>query len=150
MTFHRRCLSSVAFALAAFTASSAWALGLQLGESKEELKLDYEVSVTDHGTGRVTVVLTIADEGRLKPLRSVDLMVPNDDGNGFVDLSVSVATQEIDGNQVARIHLRKELAQRAQLRLNTSHLDGKQTPRTWYYHVIPVADYLPDAERKKG
>lgn len=52
-----------------------WALGEILGETKEELKLSYEVSVYDHGTGRVTATLTIADEGRLAPLDAVELCI---------------------------------------------------------------------------
>jgi hypothetical protein len=61
------------------TTMLAWAEGLGLGETKQQLKLDYEVSVKDHGTGRVTVTFTLADAGRLKPLSSVDFSIPSKD-----------------------------------------------------------------------
>ena len=60
-------------------AGLVWAMGEQLGETKEQLKLKYDVSVKDHGTGRVTVTLTIADQGRLKPLTSVVLVIPTEE-----------------------------------------------------------------------
>lgn len=146
-------LPAMVFAAIVLPASLVWALGEQLGETKEQLKLKYDVSVKDHGTGRVTVVLTIADQGRLKPLYSVHLVVPakdrDKDGSGYVDLSVSLATREIDGKQVARIHLLKELAERADFQLRTSHLDGKQQLSLWHYHVIPIAEYFKDAGQKK-
>jgi hypothetical protein len=115
--------------------------------------LKCNVSVKDHGTGRVTVTLTIADQGRLKPLNSVNLVVPGKDrrkdGSGYVDLSVALATREEDGKQVARIHVLRELAERAEIHLRTSRLDGKQEALTWYYHVISIAKYLSDGEQKK-
>lgn len=141
------------FAAFALAANLAWAIGFQLGETKKQLKLKYDVSVKDHGTGRVTVVLTVADQGRLKPLNSVNLVVPGkdknkDDGN-YVDLSVALATREEGGKQVVRVHLLRELAERAEIQLRTGHLDGRQEPLTWYYHVIPLAEYLPNGEQKK-
>lgn len=133
-----------AFAAVALSASFAWALGFQLGESKEQLKLKYEVSVKDHSTSRVTITLSISDQGRLKPLDSVDLMIPGQEGTGPVDLSVSLATSEENGKQVARVHVLKELAMRAEIQLKTHRLDDKQEPLTWYYHSIPIAEYLKD------
>ncbi len=140
---------TLTLAVLALTASAAWALGFQLGETKEQLGLKYEVEATDHGTGRVTVNLRIADAGRLKPLRAVQLVVPSQDRKGNVDLSLALATREEGGQQVARVHLKRDLAERAEIHLTTSHLDGRQDPRTWYYHVIPVEDYLKPAAPKK-
>jgi len=139
-------LSVMAVAALVLSANIAWGLGFELGETKEQLKLKYDVSVYDHGTGRVTVKLTIADEGRLKPLRSVDLHFPSKDkyadGGYMSDLTTSLATQKEDGKLVARVHLKKEWAERAEIRLNTATLDGKQEALTWYYHRIPIAGYM--------
>lgn len=97
-------LPAIVFAAIILPASLAWALGERLGETKEQLKLKYDVSVKDHGTGRVTIVLTIADQGRLKPLNSVDLVIPGKgrrkNRGGYVDLSVALAIREVDGKQV--------------------------------------------------
>jgi len=135
-------LPLLAAAALLLSAGTAWALGFHLAETKEQLKLDYQVAVADHGTGRVTVVFTLADEGRLKPLTGVHLVVPANDGSGHHDLSLAVAMQREGGKRVARVHLTRELAERAQIRLQTSTLDGKQQPLTWYYHPIPVRTYL--------
>jgi hypothetical protein len=141
-------LPSLVLAAIVLPASVACALGFQLGETKEQLKLDYEVSAVDHGTGRVTINVTIADEGRLRPLSSVDLVIPNKDGSGSVDLSVALATREVDGKRMVRVHLKRELAERAEIQLRTGHLDGKQEPLTWYYHAIPIAEYIKDRKQE--
>ena len=133
-------------AIAVVIGNVAWVLGFKLGETKEQLKLAYDVSMTDHGTGRVTVKLEIADPGRLAPLSSVYLVVPGESGTGHVDLSLAVETRKVDKKQVARVHLLKELAARAELQLRTNHLDGKQTPMTWYYHAIPLSEHIKDAD----
>ena len=142
-------LPSIVFAAIFLAANLAWAEGFGLGETKEQLKLKYDVSVVDHGTGRVTVKLTIADPGRLKPLDSVDLVISNQDGTNFVDLSVSLATRKVDGKLLVRVHLKRELAERAEIQLRTSSLDGKQEAATWYYHAIPIAEYIKDKKQKK-
>jgi len=119
------------------SAGLAWGIGFSLGETKEQLGLKYDVALTDHGTGRVTVNLSIADQGKMQPLTAVDLVIPSS-----VDLSVSLAIEEVDGKQVVRAHLKRDLAERAELQLKTRTLDGKQQPLTWYYHTIPLAEYL--------
>ena len=102
------------FMACACSAGVVWALGLKLGETKEQLGLDYEVAVTDHGTGRITVNLTIADQGRLTPLSSVYFVIPGESGNGPVDLSLELGTTEADGKLSTRVHLKKELIARAE------------------------------------
>lgn len=144
---------SFVFAAMALVSSLAWALGFQLNESKEELKLKYDVEVTDHGTGRVTVVLTLADQGRLKPLDSIDLHILEEQrdasGGRYADLSVSLAPREENGKQVVRIHLLRTLAERAEIHLKTHSMDGRQSDRTWFYHSIPIAHCLKDAGEKR-
>ena len=150
MNVRKTCLPWVVLAAIVLSANLAWALGLELGESKEQLKLKYDVSVVDHGTGRVTITLTIADEGRLAPLdRGVELLIPSKEGTGYVDLSVSLNRRKVEGKQVVSVHLTKELAERASIQLNTDTLDGKVAPLTWYYHSIPIARYLKPEEPKK-
>ncbi len=126
----------------------AMALGFELGKTKEELKLKYDVAVSDHNTGRVTVVFTLEDEGSLEPINSVDFCVPAKDGSGYYDLSVSIEMKEENGKKVGRVHIAKDLAERAQIHLKTSHLDGKRGVMEWYYHAIPVAKSMK--AQKKG
>jgi hypothetical protein len=139
--------SLMVLAAIGLTGGVAWGIGFVLGETKEELKLKYDIAVQDHGTGRVTIVLTLADEGRLKPLDEVQLVIPdeekNADGNYWMDLVVAIDMREADtGERVGRVHIKKELAQRAQIQLNTHTMDGNLDPRTRLHHVIPIADYL--------
>ena len=84
----------------------AFGIGFILGESKEELKLKYDVTVDVHSfggtpTGRVTVVLTLADEGRLKPPDAVELAIPGrqieQDGGRWMDLVVAIDMAKTDG-----------------------------------------------------
>jgi hypothetical protein len=140
---------SVAFTFIVLAANLAWGLGFRLSETKEQLKLKYDVSLVDHGNDRVSVTLTILDQGRLEPLDSVDFVIPSQDGTGFVDLVVSLATKKVDGKLSAQIELKKELAERAEIQLKTWSLDSKIEKRTWYYHSIPIAEYLKKQKQKK-
>ena len=125
-----------------------WAL--QLSQSKEELELKYDIDCVTHSSGRVTVNLTINEQGKLKPIHDIQLAIPSDDGTGHFDLSVSMATRNVDGKLHARAHLSRDLAERADIRLVTltSPTTGKKSPRSWYYHLIPVAEYIRKAEQK--
>ncbi len=143
----------LAFSVLALAACFAWGEGLGLGETKEELELNYDVKVTDHGTGRVTIVFTLEDTGRLKPLSEIQLAIPakepNERGSYYSDLTVSMATRKDGNKRVARVHVLRELAERAEIRLTTRHLDGKTEPLTWYFHEIPIAKYLKETGQSK-
>lgn len=135
---------------AGWTAGNAWGIGFVLGETKDKLKLKYDLTVQDHGTGRVTIVLTLADEGRLRPLDEIQLVIPakekNPDGSFWMDLVVSIEMVKIEGGgRVGRVHIHKDLAERAQIQLNTHTLDGKLDPMTRLHHVIPVAAHMKAA-----
>jgi len=133
-------------------ANLAWALGFQLGQSTEELELKYDVNCTVHASGRVTVNLVIAEQGRIKPIEDVQLTIPSDDGTGHADLVVSLATKEVDGKLRARAHLARDLADRASIRLVTwtDPKTGKPTPLTWYYHLIRIADHINGTGQKEN
>ena len=148
-----RTLISVIAALV-IPASLALAVGFQLGESKQKLQLKYDASVYDHDTGRVTVTFSLEDEGRLKPIDSVDLSIPSKEkhtsGGYKSDLTVSMATRKEGNKQVARVHIRKDWAARAEILLKTGHLDGKQEAMTWYYHSVPLKEIVATAKPHKN
>ncbi|QDV52862.1 hypothetical protein [Gimesia fumaroli] len=131
-----------------FTADVAWALGFEISQSKEELNLRYELSVVDHGTGRVTVNLIIDDTGKLQALNSIDLVILSKDGTPRPDLLVSLETKKMNGKLHVRAHLNKELAERAQLQLKTltNPRTGKQELLTWFYFPISVAKMLKEQQ----
>ena len=134
-------------------ASFALGVGFQLGESKDKLQLEYDLSVYDHDTARVTVTFSLEDEGRLKPIDSIDLSIPSQEkhtsGGYKSDLTISMATRKEGNKQVARVHIRKDWAARAEIQLKTGHLDGKQEPLTWYYHSIPLRELVARAKPHK-
>lgn len=142
-------LPSLVLAVVFLSTSLACALWLELGETKEQLKLKYDVSLVDHGTGRVTAKLTLDDEGRLKPVFEVRLTISGTDGTGRPDLSLPLAIIREDGKQFVEVHLKRELAQRAVIQLMTSGLDGKIEPLNSYYHNIVIADYMKNREPNK-
>jgi hypothetical protein len=115
-------------------------------QTKEDLKLEYDVSVHDLGDGQVAVTFTLADEGRLKPLYAVELNIPGqekDEHGSPADLAVSLDMRKnADGARAARFELRKDLAERAAIWLTTMSFDGRRLVSTRYHHVIPVANYM--------
>lgn len=132
-------------------AGHALGLGFMLGQTKKELKLEYDVSVYDHKTGRVTIKFTLADEGRLKPLDAVQLSIPgkkkNKDGGNWMDLVVAIDMKKTDGGKrVGRIHILKELAERAEIWLNTHTMDGKKQVMTRLHHIIKIEKYMKSAK----
>jgi hypothetical protein len=137
--------SSILLALT-LTANVASGLRQPLTESKDQLKLKYDLAITDCGNGRVMIVLTISDEGRLAPLDAVELAVNSKDSTGQPEVWLSMAIRKQNGKQTASVELMRDLAQRAELYLLTSHVDGKQTTEECEY-PIRVADYL--AQEKK-
>jgi len=130
-------------------AGRALAMGEILGETREQLKLKYEVKVQDPDNGQVQVEFTLEDEGRMKPLDAVELAIPKQDGSGTYDLTANLSVREDQGKRVARFNLKKEWAARAEIWLNTYHFDGKPLVMTHYHYLIPVAQYLKKPDLKK-
>ena len=139
-------------------AGQAWGIGFILGQTKEELRLKYDLAVSEADLPErgilVTVVLTIADEGRLTPLDEVQLVVPEkkkDRPGGYgADLVVSIDMRKsADGKRVGRVQFLRELAERAELQLNTYTLDGKTDRSTRLHHVIPIGKHLAPAPPRR-
>lgn len=116
--------------------SASGKMGFELKETKEELKLDYTVEATDaNGGGRMSVTFTLADEGRIKPITSVDFAVPSRDGSGYYDVVVTLSPFERDGKKVYVMQLTRDLAERGELDLKTKTMDGKGM-LNWGYHRV--------------
>lgn len=111
----------------------------------------YDVSVYDHDTGRVTINFTLLDTGRLTLITSVDLHVASNeehDGGGFkFDITMSMALRKDGANQIGRVQIRKDWAERAEIHIKTAQIDGKQEPLTWHYHAIPLKELVARAKR---
>ena len=137
------------FALGLLLASGPllWALGYELGETKEQLKLKYTLEVYDCGTGRSTITFTLADAGRIAPLTSVDWHIPGQDKTGYSDLSLKLAPHEAEGKKIYTVHGLNEWIGRGEIHLKSSTMDGKRGNREWFYHRVKVAGYLKKKDK---
>jgi hypothetical protein len=127
----------------------SWAIYNVLGPSKDEWGLKYDVQVKDAGGDKATVVFTLADEGRLKPLYSVELIVmsretDNQGGHSYdVKAPIKLKTTE-DGRRTGEVQIRKDLLDRAQIRILTDRFDGQ--PQRWLANYeIPISKLLNKA-----
>jgi hypothetical protein len=148
-------LALIAFAGVALAGNVASAEGHRLADTKEQLRLRYDVSVIDHGDSHLAVVVRIADAGRLKPLTGVDLVIrmspTSGSRNDDVELCAPLATSSNNNGAIeARVDLVEGLAARAEICLKSLNLDGVHETRSlkWYYHAIPLVEYIKSAEKK--
>src|SRR5262245_40954415 len=89
-----------------------WAIYNGLGPSKDEWGLKYDVQVRDGGGDTVTVVFILADEGRLKPLYSVELIAlsketDNQGGHSYDVKAPIVLTRAQDGVSKGQVQVRR-------------------------------------------
>ncbi|HVW00047.1 MAG TPA: hypothetical protein VHB77_06900 [Planctomycetaceae bacterium] len=147
MLVRKTCVTALVFGIVAVVANLVFALDVPLPETKDQLGLKYDVAAEDLGNGRVDFVLTVRDEGRLKPLDSVDLVISGGARcGGANDLSLSLATTSREGKITTHVLLSKDLAARAEFRLRNYSLNGETQPFKYYYHSIALAPSLDAAK----
>lgn len=130
-------------------ADRCWAIYHGLGSSKDEWGLKYDVEVSDAGGDMVTVVFTLADEGRLKPIHSIDLVAfskqTDSQGGRSYDAKERVELKPTkDGRRAGQVQIRKDLADRAKFRVLTLTVNGKRQQSGSYYD-IPLKKFLNNA-----
>ena len=72
--FSRLATGGLAVAVVLLTCGRGWATYYKLGPTKDEWGLKYDVDVTDAGNGKLNVEFTLADEGRLKPFYTLEVI----------------------------------------------------------------------------
>jgi hypothetical protein len=127
-----------------------WAIRQGLGPSKDEWKLKYEVAVHDADSDKVTVVFTLSDEGRLKPIYSIDLVAfskqTDNQGGRSYDVMVPIKLKPTqDGKRSGQVQIRKEFVDRAKIRIITLTVDGQRQPSGGAFYDIPIGKYLNKA-----
>ena len=125
----------------------SWAIYYGLPPSKDEWSLRYDVAVYDARGDKLTVVFTVADEGRLKPIYSIDLVAfskqTDNQGGRSYDVKAPIELKPTeDGKRVGQVQIRKEFLDRAKIRILTRTVDGKRQPSGGAYYDIPIAKYL--------
>jgi hypothetical protein len=128
-------------------ADRSWAIRQGLAPSKDEWGLKYDVTVSEADADTLTVVFTLADEGRLKPIYSLDLVAfskqTDNQGGRSYDLQVPLELKTTDdGKRAAQVSLRKEFLDRAKIRIITLTVDGKRQPSGGVFYDIPIKKYL--------
>jgi hypothetical protein len=132
------------------TSGPSWAVYNVLGPSKDEWGLKYEVQVSDAGRGTLTVVFTLADEGRLKPLSLIELIAlskeTDNQGGHSYDVRVPIVLKPTqDGRRAGQVQIRKEFADRARIRILTDRVDGQPRQSGWACYEIPINKFLNKA-----
>ena len=128
----------------------SWAIYDVLGPSKDEWGLKYDVQVNDAGGNTVTVVFTLADEGRLKPFSSIELFAfsketDNQGGHAYdVKAPIELKTTK-DGRRAGQVQIRKELVDRARIRILTKMVDGNPQQPGFAAYEIPISKFLSKA-----
>jgi hypothetical protein len=136
-------------AVVLLTTCRSWAIYDELGPSKDEWGLKYDVAVNEADANKLTVEFTLADEGRLKPLYSVTVVAfskqtDSQGGRSYdVKAPIELKTTE-DGKRVGHVQIRKEFADRAKIRILTLTIDGKRRSSGAFYD-IPLKKYLNTA-----
>ena len=152
--FSRLAMGLLVVAAIVLMANRSWAVRQGLGPSKDEWNLKYDVAVSDAGDGKVNVVFTLADEGRLKPIYSIDVVafskqLDNQGGHTYdVKAPIELKKSE-DGKRVGQVQIGKEFLDRAKIRILTLTVDGKRQPISGgMFYDIPLDKYSkksPDA-----
>lgn len=134
-----------AVAIVVLMAGRGWAIFNGLGPSRDDWKLKYDVEVYAADRDTLTVVFTLADEGRLKPIYSIDLVAfsqPDRDGGRTYDLKAPVVLKPTeDGKRSGQVQIRRAIADRAMFRILTLTVDG-QRQRFAAYYDIPLNRFL--------
>ena len=145
--FSRLATGMLVLAAVVLMSDRSWAIRYELPPSKDEWKLAYDVAVHDADQDKVTVVFTLADEGRLKPIYSIDLVAfsqrTDSQGGRAYDVKTPIELKPTpDGKRVGQVQIPKKFAGRAKIRIITLTLDGKRQPSGGVFYDIPLAKYL--------
>ena len=129
----------------------SWAIYNVLGPSKDEWGLKYDVEVKDARGGKVTVVFTLADEGRLKPFDLIELFAfsketDNQGGHSYdVRAPIELKTTR-EGRRAGQVQMGKEFVDRAQIRILTRMFDGQPQTSGYACYEIPIKKFLKKAQ----
>jgi hypothetical protein len=134
----------------ALMAGPSWAIYYGLPFSKDEYGLKYDVAVHEADSDTLTVVFTLADEGRLKPLYSIELVAfskqTDPQGGRSYDVKAPFKLESSeDGKRVGQVQMRKEFLDRAKIRILTRTVDGKPQPSGGAYIDIPIVKHVKKA-----
>ena len=139
MRFSRAAMGVLVVATLALLPGICWAVYHELGPSKDEWGLKYDVEVSEADGDKANVVFTLADEGRLKPLYSIQVVAfskPGSDGGRSYDVKAPITVKPTkDGQRVGQVQIPKEFADRAMIRILTLTVNGRKQTSASYYDI---------------
>ena len=111
--FSRLATGGLAVAVVLLTCGRGWATYYKLGPTKDEWGLKYDVDVTDAGNGKLNVEFTLADEGRLKPFYTLEVIAlskeTDERGGHSYDVKEKIELKPTkDGKRVGVIQMPKD------------------------------------------
>jgi hypothetical protein len=142
----RLALGVVVVAAVVLMPACSWAVFYALGPSKDEWGLKYDVEVNAADGDKINVLFTLADEGRLKPIYSATVVAfsnPGRDGGQayLVNAQIDLKSTK-DGKLAGQAQIRKELVDRAMIRILTLTFDGRRQTSGAKYYDIPLKKFL--------
>jgi hypothetical protein len=142
--------ATLVVAVVLLTSARSWAIFDVLSPSKDEWGLKYDVEINDAGGDTVTVVFTLADEGRLKPLSTIELYVFNpqtdEQGGHAYDVKETIELRPTkDGRRVGQAQMPKKFVNKAKIRILTKTVDGKHQQPGFADYEIPIRKFLDKA-----
>src|ERR1043165_1988844 len=113
MSIRSRVAAGMLLTAMVLVSGRSWAIYNVLGPSKDEWGSKYDVQVNDAGGDTVTVVFTVADEGRMKPFYSVELIAMNpqtdNQGGHSYDVKSPITLKATkDGQRTGEVQIKKE------------------------------------------
>ena len=151
--FSRLATGVLAVAAVVLMAGRCWAIFYGLGPSKDEWKLKYDVVLKDANADTLTVVFTVADEGRLKPIYSIDVLAfsePDRSGGRSYLLKAPIKLETTtDGKRAGEVQIPRKFLDVAVVRILTQTVDGQRQQYAAYYD-IPLNKLLNKARTAKS
>src|SRR5215475_14522603 len=110
--FSRLVILILVVAVMPLMSSRCWAIFDGLGPSKDEWGVKYDVAVTQDDKDNLNVVLTLADEGRLKPFYKLELISmskpPVSKDSVMYDMRTPFELKPtVDGRRAGEVQIRK-------------------------------------------
>lgn len=141
----RAVVSLLAVSLVAMTSAYCLAVYHDLGPSKDDWKMKYDLKVNGSDGDMVDVSFVLADEGRLKPIYSATVVAfsaPDRDGGRSYDVKAPIELKKAASGRGGKVQIRKEFADRAMIRILTLNVDGKRQTAGAAYYDIPLKKFL--------
>jgi hypothetical protein len=148
--FSRVATAVLSVATVLLVAQTSWAIRQGLTSNPADWNLDYDVQVEELDSDNLLVEFTVADEGRLKPFYSIDLVsfskqTDNQGGRAY-DMNEPIKlAPAADGKRVGKVQVPRRFADRAKIRIISLHVDGKRQPSGGVFFDIPIIKHWKNA-----